>query len=92
MDCTQHHEWHLWCTPHLEAIPCVGTLSTGGLPRRDVQHLGRHAHRSLHLQLLVLGTTDQVGADCTSIGKVSNRELLKRSGAVPVLTAKKVQY
>lgn len=44
--------------PHLEAIPCVGTLSTGGLPGGDVQDLCGDAHRALHLQLLVLGTTD----------------------------------
>jgi len=49
--------------PHLELVPGFGTLSTRGLTGGDTQGLGWHAHRSLHLQLLVLGSTDQVSTD-----------------------------
>jgi len=49
--------------PHLELVPGLGTLSTRGLTGGDTQGLGWHAHRSLHLQLLVLGSTDQVSTD-----------------------------
>lgn len=47
---------------HLEAVPGFGTLTARGLARRDAHHLGRHPYWSLYLQLLVLRTTDQVGA------------------------------
>ena len=46
---------------HLEAIPGLGTLSTRGLTGGDAQNLGRHTHWSLDLQVLVLGSTDQIG-------------------------------
>merc|ERR1719233_2199054 len=49
--------------PHLELVPGLGTFSTRGLTGGDTQGLGWHAHRSLHLQLLVLGSTDQVSTD-----------------------------
>merc|ERR1719474_1354076 len=49
--------------PHLELVPGLGTLPTRGLTGGDTQGLGWHAHRSLHLQLLVLGSTDQVSTD-----------------------------
>merc|ERR1719203_27248 len=48
---------------HLEFVPGLGTLSTRGLTGGDTQGLGWHAHRSLNLQLLVLGSTDQVSTD-----------------------------
>ena len=50
--------------PHLEAIPRLRSLSAGGLTGSDAQNLGGHAHGSLHLQALLLGPTDQVGAHC----------------------------
>lgn len=49
---------------HLEAIPRLGTLTTGSFPGGDAKGLGWHSHWSLHLQLLVLGTTDQISANC----------------------------
>ena len=49
---------------HLVAVPGLGALSAGRLARGDAQDLGGHAHRPLHLQLLVLRALDQVGAHC----------------------------
>merc|ERR1719177_8310 len=54
---------HPLVDPHLEFVPSLGTLSTRGLTGGDTQSLGWHAHRSLHLQLLVLCSTDQVSTD-----------------------------
>ena len=54
--------------PHLEAIPGLGSLSTRRLTGGDTQDLGGHAHGSLHLQLLLLSSADQVSADCKSNG------------------------
>ena len=51
-------------SPHLERVPGVGTLSAGGLAGGDAQGLGGHADGSLHLELLILGTLDQVSAHC----------------------------
>jgi hypothetical protein len=51
--------------PHLKAIPGVGTLSARGLAGSDVKHLGGQTHWPLHLQVLLLGTPDQVSAHCT---------------------------
>merc|ERR1711863_77969 len=49
--------------PHLEAIPGLGTLTARSLTGGDPQGLGGHPHGALDLQLLLLGTLDQVGAD-----------------------------
>merc|ERR1719189_1493688 len=54
---------HPLVDPHLEFVPSLGTLSTRSLTGGDAKGLGWHAHRSLHLQLLVLGSTDQVSTD-----------------------------
>ena len=54
---------HSLVDPHLELIPGLGTLSARSLPGGDSQHLGGHPHGSLHLQLLVLGSPDEVAAD-----------------------------
>merc|ERR1719317_750643 len=48
---------------HLELIPGLGTFSTRSFTGGDTQGLGWHAHRALNLQLLVLGSADQVSAD-----------------------------
>ena len=48
--------------PHLELVPGLGSLSARSLPGGDPQHLGGHPHRALHLELLVLGASDEVGA------------------------------
>ena len=54
---------HSLVDPHLELVPGLGTLSARSLPGGDSQHLGGHPHGSLHLQLLVLGSPDEVAAD-----------------------------
>merc|ERR1711872_532218 len=48
---------------HLEPVPGLGALTARGFPRGDPKGLGGHADGALHLQLLLLGTLDQVGAD-----------------------------
>ena len=50
--------------PHLVPVPSLGSLSTRRLSGRDTQNLGRHAHRSLHLQLFLLGPLDQISTYC----------------------------
>merc|ERR1712098_330826 len=51
---------HPLVDPHLELVPGLGPLTTGGLTGGDAKHLGGHAHRSLHLKVLVLGSPDEV--------------------------------
>jgi hypothetical protein len=40
------------------------TFSTGGLPGGDVEHLGGHPDGALHPKALVLGSLNQIGANC----------------------------
>jgi len=54
---------HSLVNSHLELVPGLATLSTGSLTGGDPQGLGGHPHGALHLQLLVLGSLDQVAAD-----------------------------
>merc|ERR1719266_1777984 len=49
--------------PHLELVPGLTTLSARSLTGGDSQGLGRHPDGSLHLQLLVFGSLDEVTAD-----------------------------
>jgi len=49
--------------PHLELVPGLTTLSARSLTGGDPQGLGGHPDGSLHLQLLVLSSLDQVAAD-----------------------------
>lgn len=49
--------------PHLETIPGLGAFTTRCLPGSDSQSLGGHAHRSFHLQVFLLSTSDQVSTD-----------------------------
>jgi len=49
--------------PHLELVPGLTTLSARSLTGGDPQGLGGHPHGSLHLQLLVFGSLDQITAD-----------------------------
>lgn len=51
-------------SPHLEAIPRVGSLTAGRLAGGDLQHLGGQAHRPLDLEVLVLGPLEQDLTDC----------------------------
>merc|ERR1711914_55156 len=46
---------HPLVDPQLEPVPSLGTLTARGLPG--------HPHGALDLQLLLLGSLDQVGAD-----------------------------
>ena len=48
---------------HLEPVPGLGALTARGLPGGDLQGLGGHPDGSLHLQLLVFGSLDQITAD-----------------------------
>ena len=54
---------HSLVNSHLELVPGLATLSAGSLTGGDPQGLGGHPHGALHLQLLVLGSLDQVAAD-----------------------------
>ena len=54
---------HPLVDPQLEPVPGLGTLTARGLPGGDPQGLGGHPHWALDLQLLLLGSLDQVGAD-----------------------------
>ena len=54
---------HPLVDPQLESVPGLGTLTARGLPGGDPQGLGGHPNGPLHLQLLVLGSLDQVTAD-----------------------------
>jgi len=47
----------------LVAVPGLGTLTVGGLTGGDAEHLGGDADGALNLELLVLGTGDEVVAD-----------------------------
>ena len=49
--------------PHLELVPGLTTLSARSLTGGNPQGLSGHPDGSLHLQLLVLGSLDQVTAD-----------------------------
>jgi hypothetical protein len=48
--------------PHLVHIPCLASLAAGGLPRRDLQRLGRQAHGTLDAQVLGFGALEELGA------------------------------
>lgn len=48
---------------HLEAIPGVGSLTARGLADSHAEHLGGHADGALDLEVLLLGTLDEVSAD-----------------------------
>merc|ERR1711868_96214 len=54
---------HPLVDPQLEPVPGLGTLTARGLPGGDPQGLSGHPHWALDLQLLLLGSLDQVGAD-----------------------------
>ena len=54
---------HSLVDPHLELVPGLGTFSARSLSGGDSQDLGWHPDWSLHLQVLVLGSSDQVAAD-----------------------------
>lgn len=51
---------------HLEAVPGLGTFTTGGLTGGDLEDLGGETDGALDDELLVLGTVDKVSADCNA--------------------------
>lgn len=48
---------------HLVRVPRLGTLTTGRLPGRDIQPLGREPNRALDRQGLALGALNELAAD-----------------------------
>ena len=59
---------------HLEAVPGVGTLTTGGLAGGDAKDLGGHADGAGHVELLVEGSLLEVGADLLEVLDVARGE------------------
>lgn len=60
---------------HLEAVPGLGTLTTGGLSGGDLEDLGGHSDGTLNSEVLVLGSVDEVGRDCIPIQKTACQNL-----------------
>ena len=48
--------------PHLKHIPCLASLTTGSLSRRDLEGLCREADRALDAQVLGLRALEELGA------------------------------
>merc|ERR1740131_379500 len=46
--------------PHLELVPGLRTFSTRSLTGGDAQDFGGHAHWTLDLKILLLGSPDEV--------------------------------
>ena len=49
--------------PHFIAIPSLGTLTVGSLPRGDFEDFSRQSDGSLDFEILVLGPGNQICAD-----------------------------
>lgn len=60
--------------PHLVSVPSLGTLTTWRLPGGVSQDLGGESDWTLDVQLLVLGSRDQVSADLLEVLDVSRSE------------------
>merc|ERR1711872_65125 len=65
---------HALVDAHLESIPSLGSFTTRRFTRGDPQRFGRHSHRPLNLQILILGALDQIGADLFETLDVPGRE------------------
>jgi hypothetical protein len=48
---------------HLESIPGLTSFSVGGFSGGDTQELGWHTDWALDLQVLLLGSSDEIGTD-----------------------------
>ena len=59
---------------HLEAIPSVCTLTTGGFTGGDAQDLGGETDGSRNVQVLVDGTLLQVSADLFEVGDIARSQ------------------
>nr|ACU14611.1 unknown [Glycine max] len=51
----------------LKSVSCVGAFTTGGFSGGDVKNFSWHPNRSLHPEMLVLGTTNQVSTNLLEI-------------------------
>jgi hypothetical protein len=49
--------------PHFISIPSLGTLTIGSLSGGDFENLRRQANRSLHFEILILCSGNQIGTD-----------------------------
>ena len=49
---------------HLVEVPCLGTFTVWGLTGVDSESLGWHTDRALDSELLLLGSLDELLADC----------------------------
>jgi len=58
----------------LELVPGLGALSARGLTGGDPQGLGGHPHGALHLEVLLLGAPDELGAHLLERGDVPGGE------------------
>jgi len=65
---------HSLVNSHLELVPGLATLSTGSLTGGDPQGLGGHPHGALHLEVLLLGAPDELGAHLLERGDVPGGE------------------
>lgn len=65
---------------HLEAIPGVGSFSAGGLTGGNLKNLGGHAGGSTNLNTLILGSTDEISADCRGWNRSNKIEQSNQKG------------
>lgn len=63
---------------HLEAIPGVGTLTARRLAGGDAENLGGHARGALNLDVLVLGTTDEISAHYCSLSLYNIHRIISK--------------
>ena len=55
---------------HLIAIPSFTTFTVGCFTGSDLEQLSWHADGSFDAELLLLGATDEVAADCSQHRKI----------------------
>ena len=59
---------------HFVCIPSLGSFTTRGLAGSDLQVLGRHANRTLDLELLFLGALDQISRNLLEVLHIAGSE------------------
>jgi hypothetical protein len=59
---------------HFEAVPCVGTFTTGRLTSGNLQDLGGKTNRAGNMQVFVRGTLLQVSADLFEVLDISRSQ------------------
>lgn len=55
---------------HLEAVPGVGSVTARGLASGDVENLGGDTDGALDTDVLVLGSTNNISADCGDLDDI----------------------